>query len=135
MKISLYPVKHLESLSDLILGILVVRLVGHYHEELGEINHPGPVLVHLVHHVLNTLYQVTIISEDDFQSRIFVIESNYHITFSRLIGDFLKGSEVVKEGRFSEVLTWISASAGFCPKVLRMGPTWALVQLPSALQN
>ena len=39
-----HPVKDLESLSDLILRVLVVGLQRHHHQELGEVNHPGAVL-------------------------------------------------------------------------------------------
>ena len=48
-----YPIKHLERLPDLILGILIVRLEGHHHQELREVNHPRAVLVHQVDHVLD----------------------------------------------------------------------------------
>ena len=39
-----YPVKHLERLPDLVLGVLVVSLDGHHHQELREVNHPRAVL-------------------------------------------------------------------------------------------
>ena len=47
-----YPVKDLEGLPDLVLGVLLVDLHGHHGQELGEVDRAGAVLVHLVHHVL-----------------------------------------------------------------------------------
>jgi len=47
-----YPVKHLESLADFILGILRLLLQGHHAEEFREVNHSSAILIHLVDHVL-----------------------------------------------------------------------------------
>ena len=52
-----HPVKDLEGLPDLVLGVLLVDLHGHHGEELREVDGARAVLVHLVHHVLGRMNQ------------------------------------------------------------------------------
>ena len=47
-----HPVKDLERLPDLVLGVLLVDLHRHHREELWKVDGARAVLVHLVNHVL-----------------------------------------------------------------------------------
>ena len=120
-----YPVKDLERLSDLVLGVLLVDLHGHHGEELGEVNGPGPVLVDLVHHVL---------SEDIFVRVIFCCCSvtkhfgsqNCSFTFFFTHSVFVSTSQPL-----DHLLTCSSASVGFCPICLSTAPSSFELMTPS----
>ena len=47
-----YPVKDLERLSDLVLGLLVAQLLGHHVEEGGKGDHSSSVFVQFIDHIL-----------------------------------------------------------------------------------
>ena len=52
IRLASYPVENFERFSDLILGVLLVDLHRHHHEEFREVDGSGSVFVHLVDHIL-----------------------------------------------------------------------------------
>ena len=53
-----YPVKDFESLSDLVLRLLVAQLLGHHVEEGGKGDNPASVLIHFVDHILQRIEKI-----------------------------------------------------------------------------